>query len=221
MRRTALRREALAGTRTGTRTRPAGRSAAAVGTHRRLRHPTPPRHARDGARLSATAKTTPSRWSSANSTPGDEYCAQLVAFNASGHRRQREGRVHARRAARQRHPLRGRRQHAAGGSRPGRRGDRIPGPVRADRLGMVLERGRPGRRPPQLGAPTPLGFTDNAFHPVSVHLAGPRRRGRILRRRVCVNESGASVGFQVAVRRAPHGRVAEPRLRARLRWRQR
>ena len=124
-------------------------SAACPRTSRR-----PPRSA------TATMKTTRSPVEVGELDPGDEYCARARRLQRLRERHQHEGRVHARRPAHQRHGIRGRRQHAAGGSRSGRRGDRIPRSCTPDRLRMVLAaraRGAAGRaraRRPRSASPT-------------------------------------------------------------------
>ena len=134
--------------------------------------------------------------------PGAEYCAALVAFNASGVAS--SGKIVFRSGA---PTVTG---TAFVGSSNTLQAEIDPAgeatdyqvlyaPLASEWCTSFGFRGTPAR----LGALTPLGFSDNSFHPVSVPLAGLVAGGEYCAAMYAVDESGSSQGFQVAFTERP------------------
>ena len=138
--------------------------------------------------------------------PGQEYCAELVAFNAFGSATSTKvvftlgaPRISATHYVAADNTLQAEVDPAGEATEY----LVLYAPIASEWCSSEGARGRP----PELGAPTPLGFTDNAFHPVSVHLTGLVGGVEYCAALQASNESGADVGFQVAFTEHP-GRVA-------------
>ncbi|HUH80996.1 MAG TPA: IPT/TIG domain-containing protein [Solirubrobacteraceae bacterium] len=135
-------------------------------------------------------------------SPGAEYCAELVAFNASG----------AAASAKIVFDLGapsvvGTHFVAASNTLQAEidpAGDAteyqvVYAPLASEWCSSSGARGTPAR----LGELTPLDFSDDSFHPVSVHLGGLVAGAEYCAAMDAVNEAGSSLGFQVSFRERP------------------
>ena len=134
--------------------------------------------------------------------PGAEYCAALVAFNASGVAT--SGKILFRSGA----PTVVDTDFVAASNTlqaeidpAGEATDYqvLYAPIASEWCTSFGFHGTPAR----LGAPTPLGFSDDSFHPVSVRLSGLVSGGEYCATMYAVDESGSSQGFQVPFTERP------------------
>jgi hypothetical protein len=134
--------------------------------------------------------------------PGVEYCAQLVAYNASG--ASTSDKVVFKLGA---PSIRDTRYVAAENTvqaevDPAGEATEyqvLYAPIASEWCTSAGTRGAPAK----LGAPTPLGVTDNSYHPISVHLAGLEPGVEYCAAVYAVNEADSTLGFQVAFTEGP------------------